>query len=106
VRDHGLDLRSRPVRETLGRPGSGQDGSDGADGRKRYETLTHTVPIGRGPADLYPDPVDTARITPEPGEAERKAILAALAAEEAEQPAVSEWVAALPPARDAEERDP
>jgi hypothetical protein len=50
--------------------------------------------------------VQTSRITPEPDEAERKAILAALAAEKAEQPAVSEWVAALLPARDDEEREP
>jgi hypothetical protein len=46
------------------------------------------------------------QITPEPDEAERKAILATLAAEEAEQPAVSDWAAALLPARDEEERDP
>ena len=39
-------------------------------------------------------------ITPEPGDAERKAVLAALAAEEAEQPRASEWGAALLPARD------
>ena len=39
-------------------------------------------------------------ITPEPGEHERKAILAALAAEEAEQPGASEWAAALLPTRD------
>jgi hypothetical protein len=39
-------------------------------------------------------------ITPEPDETERKAILAALAAEEAEQPPISEWGAALLPARD------
>ena len=45
-------------------------------------------------------------ITPEPDEAERKAILAALAAEEAEQPASSVWAAALLPERDAEEREP
>jgi hypothetical protein len=50
--------------------------------------------------------VKVAEITPEPAEAERKAILAALAAEEAEQPAVSEWAAALRPARDDDERDP
>jgi hypothetical protein len=46
------------------------------------------------------------QITPEPEEAERKAILAALAAEEAEPPTVSEWAAALLPARDEDERDP
>ena len=39
-------------------------------------------------------------ITPEPDEYERKAILAGLAAEEAEQPGASEWSAALLPARD------
>jgi hypothetical protein len=43
------------------------------------------------------------QITPEPGEAERKAILAALAAEEAERPAISEWGAALLPDREDEE---
>jgi hypothetical protein len=42
-------------------------------------------------------PVD---ITPEPDETERQAILAALAAEEAEQSGASEWAAALMPARD------
>ena len=45
-------------------------------------------------------------ITPEPDEAERKAILAALAADEGERPAASEWAAALLPARDDEESDP
>ena len=45
-------------------------------------------------------------ITPEPDEAERKAILAALAAEEAEQPAASEWAAALLPARNDDESEP
>ncbi len=46
----------------------------------------------------------TTQITPEPGEAERKAILAALAEEEAEQPAVSQWAAAVLPAREDEGR--
>ena len=50
--------------------------------------------------------MDATRITPEPDEAERKAILAALAAEAAEQPGVSEWTAALLPGRDEEEREP
>jgi hypothetical protein len=50
--------------------------------------------------------VETTRITPEPDEAERKAILAALAADDAEQPAVSEWAAALLPAREDDEREP
>jgi hypothetical protein len=45
--------------------------------------------------------VETTRITPEPDPSERLAILAALAAEADEQ-AVSEWVAALLPARDDE----
>ena len=48
----------------------------------------------------------SVRITPEPGEAEREAILAALAAADAEQPAHSEWAAALLPARDGEEPEP
>lgn len=45
----------------------------------------------------------SVQITPEPDADERKAILAALAAEEGEQPAVSEWGAALLPARDENE---
>jgi hypothetical protein len=43
------------------------------------------------------------QITPEPDDAERKAIVAALAAEEAEQPVPSEWNAALLPSRDESE---
>jgi hypothetical protein len=45
-------------------------------------------------------------ITPEPDEAEREAILAALAAEEGERRRTSEWAAALLPVRDEEERGP
>ena len=48
-------------------------------------------------------------ITPEPDEAEREAILAALAADQAdqaEQPAASEWAAALLSARNDEESEP
>jgi hypothetical protein len=45
-------------------------------------------------------------ITPEPDEAERDAILAALAAERAEQPPASEWAAALLPVRNDEEPEP
>jgi hypothetical protein len=45
-------------------------------------------------------------ITPEPDEAERQAIVTALAAEEAEQLAASEWAAALLPARNDEEPEP
>ena len=44
-------------------------------------------------------------ITPEPNEAERKAILAVLATERADGPAVSKWVAALLPAREDEESE-
>jgi hypothetical protein len=39
-------------------------------------------------------------ITPEPDDAERKAIAAALAAEAAEQPARSEWNAVFLPSHD------
>jgi hypothetical protein len=46
------------------------------------------------------------RITPEPDEAERRAIVEALAAEEAEQHAVSEWAAALLPCREDSEIEP
>jgi hypothetical protein len=46
------------------------------------------------------------QITPEPDESERKAILVALAAEEAEKRGASGWAAALLPARDEEERHP
>ena len=45
-------------------------------------------------------------ITPEPDEAERRAILAALAADESERPAAPEWAAALLPARNEEEPEP
>ena len=45
-------------------------------------------------------------ITPEPDEAEREAILAALAAEQPEQRAASEWAAALLPVRSDEEPEP
>jgi hypothetical protein len=50
--------------------------------------------------------VESWLITPEPDEAERRAILAALAAEDAEQPAVSEWAAALLPGRESSEIEP
>jgi hypothetical protein len=46
------------------------------------------------------------RITPEPGEAERQAILETLAADDAEQHAVSEWAAALLPSREDSESEP
>ena len=100
MRHDGGDLRSRPVREA--RPGrrSGGDGSDRASGRERGDALTHVPVIDRAASGLYPLSSDVRQITPEPDEAERKAILAALAAEEAEQPGASEWAAALLPARD------
>jgi hypothetical protein len=44
--------------------------------------------------------VMAVEITPEPGEVERRAILEALAAEEAEQSGGSEWAEALLPSRD------
>jgi len=50
--------------------------------------------------------VETTEITPEPDESERKAILAALGAEDTEEDAVSEWAAALLPAREETEHDP
>jgi hypothetical protein len=46
------------------------------------------------------------QITPEPGEAERRAILAALTADGAEEHAVSEWAAALLPAREETDYEP
>jgi hypothetical protein len=52
---------------------------------RRGFTLFHVMPV---------------EITPEPDEAERKAILAALAAEEAEQSETSAWATALLPGRD------
>lgn len=48
----------------------------------------------------------SVRITPEPDEVERRAILEALAAEAAGPPVASRWVAALLPAREDEEREP
>jgi hypothetical protein len=50
--------------------------------------------------------VVSSQITPEPSEAERQAILGALAAEDAERPAASKWAAALLPARESEEDEP
>jgi len=46
------------------------------------------------------------QITPEPDDEERRAIRAALAAEDAEPPVVSEWAAAALPARDPAEVEP
>jgi hypothetical protein len=47
--------------------------------------------------------VVSVQITPEPDDVERRAILAALAAEEADCPGLSEWAAAGLPTRDSEE---
>jgi hypothetical protein len=47
-----------------------------------------------------------SQITPEPDEAERRAILATLAAEEAERSAASEWAEALLPRRDGDPNEP
>jgi len=46
------------------------------------------------------------QITPEPSEAERQAILEALAAEDAERTAASKWPPALLPGRESEEGEP
>jgi hypothetical protein len=50
--------------------------------------------------------VKPARITPEPDDAERQAILEALAAEDAERSAASKWAAALLPERDDDALEP
>jgi hypothetical protein len=50
--------------------------------------------------------VEITHITPEPDESERKAILAVLAAEDVEEHPVSEWAAALLPAREETESEP
>jgi hypothetical protein len=44
--------------------------------------------------------VKSVEIRPEPGEAERKAILAALAEEDADRPTGSAWAASLLPGHD------
>ena len=102
MRHDGGDLRSRPVREVRSGCRNGGNGSDRASGREGGKALTHVPLIDRGHAEHYPLPVETTHITPEPDEAERRAILAALATEEAEQPGASEWAAALLPAREDE----
>jgi hypothetical protein len=48
----------------------------------------------------------SVEIKPEPEDAERKAILAALAAEETERPTISEWAAAVLPVREEDETEP
>jgi hypothetical protein len=50
--------------------------------------------------------VEPSDIRPEPDEAVRQAILAALAAEEAERPAASGWAEALLPVRGGSEDEP
>jgi hypothetical protein len=108
VSHDGGDLRSRPVRRGLAprRSGrrSGGDGGDGADGREHGKALTHAPQIDRAAPRHYPRSVVSFEITPEPDDAERRAILEALAAEKAEQPAASEWAASALPSR--EEKEP
>ena len=48
----------------------------------------------------------SVQIVPEPDETERQAILAALAAEQTEQPSVSPWAAAALPARSSDDAEP
>ena len=107
MRHDGGDLRSSPIRGAR-RPGrsSGQDHSGGASGGEGGKALTHVPVIDRDLLSHYPLLVVSSRITPEPTEAERRAILEALAAEDAEQPAVSEWAAALLPSREDSESEP
>jgi hypothetical protein len=50
--------------------------------------------------------VVSVQITPEPDDAERRAILEALAAEEAARPASSAWAAAALPTREADDVEP
>ncbi|HEU5476326.1 MAG TPA: hypothetical protein VFU64_00660 [Gaiellaceae bacterium] len=50
--------------------------------------------------------MEPAQINPEPDEAEREAILAALAAEEAERPTASAWAKALLPAPGGDQDEP
>jgi hypothetical protein len=50
--------------------------------------------------------VETTHITPEPDEAEREAILAALAADETERSKLSRWAEALLPERGGHEGEP
>ena len=50
--------------------------------------------------------MESPRISPQPDEAEREAILLALAAEEAERPIASGWAEALLPARTDEDDQP
>jgi hypothetical protein len=50
--------------------------------------------------------VEPPQITPEPEEAEREAILAALAEEGAERPAADRWTEVLLPSRDGQDDEP
>jgi hypothetical protein len=50
--------------------------------------------------------VESVRITPEPDDAAREAILEALAAEKAERASATGWVEALLPARGEEDAEP
>jgi hypothetical protein len=101
----GGDLGCRPVRQPPGssrRRGSDESGHD--DGSREHgETLTHVPLIGRGHTGHYPFSIEFTRITPEPTVTERQAILAALAAEDAERRAGSGWAEPLLPARGEDE---
>jgi hypothetical protein len=69
--------------------------------------MTHVLPIGRRRGGHYPLPVESSyEIRPEPSEAERAAILEALAAEEAERRRASPWSDAVLPARNGDEDEP
>jgi hypothetical protein len=73
---------------------------------RRLPTSTSSTALARR-ISLFP--VDSPEIRPEPDEAERKAILAALAAEESErarQSQVPAWGRALSPARDDDDPEP
>ena len=109
MRHDGGDLWSGPVGSGApGRPGgrSGGDRSDSASGGESGKALTHISLIDRDRRSHYPLWVKSAQITPEPDEAERKAILEALAADNPERSTASEWAAALLPAREEDEREP
>jgi hypothetical protein len=74
--------------------------------RRRWPTVTSSTGLARG---ISLHEVESSDISPEPDEAERKAILAALAAEEAErseEAPVSAWAELLLPERGGEEPEP
>jgi hypothetical protein len=70
---------------------------------RRWPTFRSSAGTRRGISLFSVVPL---QITPEPDDAERGAILAALAAEEAERSAASEWTEALLPQRGGEANEP